>query len=1156
MPQLDIGRTFGAMFIGALLTMSVYGITTLQTYFYYTYYPKDAYGTKALVAIIWMLDTLHVILMCHSMYYYLISGFGNALMLVEGNWSLFTSIAINVIIAFVVQCFFTKRIYTLSPDRIKWWLSGIIGLTVFAHFFFGMETVVYFFKKREFSRLKELNFISVLPFAITAILSDILIATALVLLLASNLSDFEDTNTIINRLIVYAINRCILTSAVAVIEVVVFVAVPNSFYSFAFDFIIGKLYANSLLATLNSRKALRGKGQDDNSRATSTSFRLASVATHDDPTSMIRAPSRESATEGRRRVPSGDLESKIETMAGSINKSRRSYPSVNLADFPKRTSQTAMHRPATPPPTYPCACPSHSLLHVVCPGQSRYAIQDASLLHGESSLVKRISYELLHPDASTASSGSGKQCRPLAYSLEDQCTHVQKDCRAPETFLSINYLRHYYCTSIPLRPVAFGSLLIWLIFLFSTLGISASDFFTPNLATIAQLLGLDENVAGVTFLAFGNGSPDVFSTFSAMRANSGSLAIGELLGAASFIVSCVVGSMCIIKPFRVQRGPFLRDVGFFAVAVSLLLVILWDGQIHPWEAGLLIALYIFYVALVVVGTWWERRQELKRHTEAMIRAEYDDGDATFIEPYRDNNSASGSTIAISISPPSPSRSRAISAPDRPRIHTNLPPRPRSRNPSPTPSTSSHPQLPSFSLVGALEFRNVVNSLQHQAAGTSLNMFESPVTPYAGGHYHAHPASRQRTPKSSLSSRDYDPWDSALNAVALDDRGRSSLQPSPAMSPTITEEPGHMLDSQSSDYFRHSLSPGTAVPSIIRTSAPSSEGDAESQVYIPPTRRQRVWYVVGEVCHTLFPSLHHFKNQSILGQIASIFAAPAVMFLTLTLPVVVTPYQCSNTAREKTYHHHRDGRLVDFEEEGEARVLIAEEEVLEDMHEMTFNKWLMAVQCALAPVFCVAVLFNGTRHVIGLLIAAALGGFVFAVLVAVFSDKGDHPTARMARCSMGFFVAIVWIMAIADEVVNVLQTFGFMFGLSDAIIGLTIFAVGNSLADLVANMSVAVFAPIMGFSACFGGPMLNILLGVGVSGTYIIQQTSTPYDLHFSNTLLVSTIGLLILLASTLVFVPLNDYFLTRRWGILLIASYTILMSINVIVELKSESRHR
>ena len=39
--------------------------------------------------------------------------------------------------------------------------------------------------------------------------------------------------------------------------------------------------------------------------------------------------------------------------------------------------------------------------------------------------------------------------------------------------------------------------------------------------------------------------------------------------------------------------------------------------------------------------------------------------------------------------------------------------------------------------------------------------------------------------------------------------------------------------------------------------------------------------------------------------------------------------------------------------------------------------------------------------------------------------------------------------------SLLQTFGLIFGLSDAIIGLTIFAMGNSLADLVANMSVAV-----------------------------------------------------------------------------------------------------
>ena len=132
-----------------------------------------------------------------------------------------------------------------------------------------------------------------------------------------------------------------------------------------------------------------------------------------------------------------------------------------------------------------------------------------------------------------------------------------------------------------------------------------------------------------------------------------------------------------------------------------------------------------------------------------------------------------------------------------------------------------------------------------------------------------------------------------------------------------------------------------------------------------------------------------------------------------------------------------------------------------------------------------------------------------------------------------------------------QTFGFLFGLSDAIIGITIFAIGNSLADLVANMSVAVFAPVMGFSACFGGPMLNILLGVGVSGSVIVRETGVPYPLHFAPTLVITGTGLLAVLLATLVFVPFNGYFLPRGWGIALLCAYLCLMVANIVVEVKA-----
>lgn len=64
--------------------------------------------------------------------------------------------------------------------------------------------------------------------------------------------------------------------------------------------------------------------------------------------------------------------------------------------------------------------------------------------------------------------------------------------------------------------------------------------------------------------------------------------------------------------------------------------------------------------------------------------------------------------------------------------------------------------------------------------------------------------------------------------------------------------------------------------------------------------------------------------------------------------------------------------------------------------------------------------DGTEHEIWLLIATAIAGVAAAILVLIFSNLGENPTMRTLRCSMGFFVAIVWIMAIADEVVGVLK----------------------------------------------------------------------------------------------------------------------------------------
>ncbi|KAI7517755.1 hypothetical protein KC317_g23047, partial [Hortaea werneckii] len=186
--------------------------------------------------------------------------------------------------------------------------------------------------------------------------------------------------------------------------------------------------------------------------------------------------------------------------------------------------------------------------------------------------------------------------------------------------------------------LAFLVLIAWLGLLFSTIGIAASDFFCINLSTIAAILGMSESMAGVTFLAFGNGSPDVFSTFAAMSTNSGSLAVGELFGAAGFITAVVAGSMALIRPFHVAKKSFVRDVGFFVVAAAFSMVFLWDGKLVLWECIGMVGFYIFYVGFVVAWHWWIGRRRRRREKEAAARGHFvGPGDEYEVEEeYRDD----------------------------------------------------------------------------------------------------------------------------------------------------------------------------------------------------------------------------------------------------------------------------------------------------------------------------------------------------------------------------------------------------------------------------------------------------------------------------------------------------------------------------------------
>jgi len=361
------------------------------------------------------------------------------------------------------------------------------------------------------------------------------------------------------------------------------------------------------------------------------------------------------------------------------------------------------------------------------------------------------------------------------------------------------------------------------------------------------------------------------------------------------------------------------------------------------------------------------------------------------------------------------------------------------------ASSVHPRppsqhLPSFSLIGALEFRSVVTALRRESNTSALEIFQqSPITPFAAGHYPRRsgtPATLHGSlsrdgslelphvhePRGHLSERN--PWESTLGQPRDDslspEDARSSHRPSvlqlpPPLAGKSPVPSIHIIDDEEGDV----QSPGTET-SFAEDTSPRP----------PPSKRQRLQSAFTRTMRVLFPTLVYFTDKSFVGMVVALFAAPAVLALTVTLPVVFTPQGDSKTIEKGTEATRSpldgggaEGQLIDYDDEGADWALVAEDIVGEEMHELRLNKWLMATQCVLGPLFCAAVLLGGIKHFPLYATVIGIAGTVAAVLVLIFAGDGSDPAGRVARCSMGFFVAIVWIMAIADEVVQVLQVRG-------------------------------------------------------------------------------------------------------------------------------------
>mmetsp|Transcript_18059 Transcript_18059/g.58192 ORF Transcript_18059/g.58192 Transcript_18059/m.58192 type:complete len:302 (+) Transcript_18059:1-906(+) len=166
-------------------------------------------------------------------------------------------------------------------------------------------------------------------------------------------------------------------------------------------------------------------------------------------------------------------------------------------------------------------------------------------------------------------------------------------------------------------------------------------------------------------------------------------------------------------------------------------------------------------------------------------------------------------------------------------------------------------------------------------------------------------------------------------------------------------------------------------------------------------------------------------------------------------------------------------------------------------------------------------------------------------------RDDVPPAwQPALVVTGFCFSIVWLDLVATEVVALIETAGFLLGISTSILGLTVIAIGNSAGDLVSDIAAAKGGEAkMAVAACFGSPLLMNIIGAGASLTVrAIMTGGADTESSVSQVCRIAYLFLYTALFSHMVVFPLCGYSASRGYAVYLFALYAVFMLLALLAE--------
>ena len=131
---------------------------------------------------------------------------------------------------------------------------------------------------------------------------------------------------------------------------------------------------------------------------------------------------------------------------------------------------------------------------------------------------------------------------------------------------------------------------------------------------LAAVMGISPLVIGLTIVAYGTSSPEMFVSIQAAVLQQADIAVGNIVGSNIFNVLFILGICALFAPLPVTKKLIKTDVPIMIGASLALFLVTLDGNISRWDGLLFLAGIVVYT----FSAFFLSRRENKK-----IKAEYE-----------------------------------------------------------------------------------------------------------------------------------------------------------------------------------------------------------------------------------------------------------------------------------------------------------------------------------------------------------------------------------------------------------------------------------------------------------------------------------------------------------------------------------------------------